>query len=142
MFVGAAFRNHGSDNYGRLIDGTSNTGFWLGRNATNILQFGGGCVEPNPPYGQFKAVVAEQNYVISAVRSGATTTMRLDGGSPTTRGTSGAAMSGALALLNDATLSFDSANFLYRAVILVKSVSDLERQLCERWLAEGNGVTL
>lgn len=142
VFIGAAFQPRGVNNYGRLIDGTYNTGFMLARKAQSSIDFGGGCVEPNPPYGQYKVVTPDTDYVISMVRSGASTTMRLDGKNPTVRGTSAAAMYGTLALLNDAGLGFESAHRLYSAIILVKSVTDGERQLCEQMLASTNSATL
>lgn len=141
VFIGAAFNPQGAGLYGRIIDGTYTTGFWLGRNTTT-LTVGGGCVEPTTPFGQFKSVTNGTDYIMSMVRNGHTTTMRLDGANPTDRVTFATNMYGKISLFQNNTIQQHGSHYFYGAVILVDTIDDNKRQTCERWLASLNGVTL
>jgi hypothetical protein len=63
----------GDDNYGRFIDNEFNSGFWFGRDLTNVA-LNGGFVQPNPPYGAAIAYPDNTQFLMFSTRNGATTT--------------------------------------------------------------------
>ncbi len=75
IFV-VATQNAGDGNFGRLIDHSYNGGFWIGREyGTNL---GGGFIEANAPYGNFKSVPNNKPFIISLIRTGAATSYSLN----------------------------------------------------------------
>lgn len=69
-----------------------NTGYWLGRNATNANLWTSGFIEPGAPYGQVVTATDALPHVITATRSGTAHTVDVDG-TTTTKVGSGAALS-------------------------------------------------
>jgi hypothetical protein len=56
--------------YERLVDKYYVSGFWLGRESSNGHTWGGGVIEPNPPYGIFLTLTDGYWHKITSIRSG------------------------------------------------------------------------
>ena len=65
-----ATQNTGDASFGRLIDHSYNSGFWIGRSGSAI---GGGFMEGAAPYGNFNSIQDNKPAILSLVRNGATT---------------------------------------------------------------------
>ncbi|MES2761321.1 MAG: PKD domain-containing protein [Bacteroidota bacterium] len=71
IFV-VATQNTLDNAYGRILDHDFQTGFWLGRDASNN-NVGGGFTDSNSPYGNFIPVANEAPFIYSMVRHSDTT---------------------------------------------------------------------
>jgi hypothetical protein len=84
----AWFRQSGSViSYQRIVDKNYITGFWVGRNGTTPNSWGGGVIEPNPPFGRYITLTDGQWHYIVSRRQGTTHTIYGDGITNTISGT-------------------------------------------------------
>src|SRR3989344_4613154 len=79
--------------YERIIDKKFDTGFWLGRNATNANQWGGGILESADPYGNYTTLTDGVWHNLCMARSGTVKTLYGDGALKSTSTVSGTAVS-------------------------------------------------
>lgn len=86
--------------YGRIFDKNFSSGFWLGRDASNANQWGGGVKEGAPPYGRFVTLTDGVWHHIASVRRGTTHTIYGDGGAVSASG-----------VVTDAAMDNDSSRF-------------------------------
>jgi hypothetical protein len=70
-FVFVSSQLTGDSNFGRLLDNNYSDGFWFGRNGTSN-QAGGGWAQASSPYGVFKPVNDNTQFLMFAYRIGST----------------------------------------------------------------------
>ena len=143
LFV--VFRDTGAQNFERLVDHDYVSGFWLGRDNTNVNSWRSGVREPTAPYGRAVNLPDGQWHLIQSGRAGNQHTIRGNGGNGVTGTVDGTATAnGPLALGGYANGTSDQSlmNGDIAEVILVPAALGVEdRQRLEGYLAHRWGTT-
>jgi PKD repeat protein len=129
-----ATQNTGDASFGRLIDHSYNSGFWLGRSGSNV---GGGFIEGAAPYGNFNPVQDNKPTIISLVRNGATTSYFINSNSftsPTRTTNSTATVTNKIALGATLTGGNPGKKNIYDVIIYNTNLSSANRLAVEYYL--------
>lgn len=76
-----------SNSYNRIVDKNFTDGMWIGREGTTANKWGGGCIEPNSPWGRYITLNDNEWHMIVSRREGTTHTIYGDGVSNSVSGT-------------------------------------------------------
>ena len=135
IFV-VASQNSGELDYSRIADHGYNTGFWIGRTGTSV---GGGFIETNAPFGNFKSVSNNQPFILSYTRNGASTAYHFNSIPFTapTRTTSSQVTTSNKIFLGSTIISdnFGKKN-IYEFIIFQGALSSSDRILVESYLID------